>query len=82
MPQCRDAKRMHARATQDAAKGRGTVPEPPAEAAAASTSTPTSTGGVSVWSLVKRTRAHPKYAANYDSLPSYTPGWTRVKRWG
>ncbi|KAG2444851.1 hypothetical protein HXX76_001592 [Chlamydomonas incerta] len=69
---------------KDAAKGRGALPEPPAaEAAAAghaSTSASPSTGGVSVWSLVKRTRAHPKYSANYEFLPSYTPGWTRVKR--
>ncbi|EFJ44915.1 hypothetical protein VOLCADRAFT_94683 [Volvox carteri f. nagariensis] len=35
---------------------------------------------VSVWSLVRRTRAHDKYEALYGNLPSYMPGWVRVKR--
>ncbi|GIL80815.1 hypothetical protein Vretimale_9413 [Volvox reticuliferus] len=77
---------------KDAAKGRGVLPPaPPGEPAcsdgADSQQDPQqqpeadpSTQQVSVWSLIHRTRAHPKYGTHYGNLPSYSAGWTRVKR--
>ncbi|GLI60667.1 hypothetical protein VaNZ11_002868, partial [Volvox africanus] len=73
---------------KDAAKGRGNLPGDPACSDGTDSQqhpqqqpeTDLDTQQVSVWSLIRRTRAHPKYGMHYSLLPSYSSGWTRIKR--
>ncbi|PNH10287.1 hypothetical protein TSOC_003021 [Tetrabaena socialis] len=79
------------RVRKDDAKGRGVIPEAEASTSGQQQPQPQQQQGeqgaqqrqqqqVSVWSLVRRTRAHGKYGACYGGLPSYMPGWERSKR--
>ncbi|GIL50848.1 hypothetical protein Vafri_6967 [Volvox africanus] len=73
---------------KDTAKGRGVPPGDPAYADGADSQQHPQqqpeadlyTQRVSVWSLIRRTQAHPKFEAHYSHLPSYYSGWTRIKR--
>ncbi|KXZ55331.1 hypothetical protein GPECTOR_3g463 [Gonium pectorale] len=77
------------RVQKDEEQGRGVLPTPPeADAGAGAEAGPSPSGGavasssqqqLSVWSLVRRTRAHVKYGKHYGELPSYLPGWHRTK---
>ncbi|GLC43249.1 hypothetical protein PLESTF_000408700 [Pleodorina starrii] len=61
-------------------EGKEKEKERPAAAQAQAQAPPMDSQQVSVWSLVRRTRANSRYDTLFGHLPSYDVGWVRAKR--